>query len=279
MKKKKKYKLQHKKLLRLKTNTLNNNKFLRLIIESEKTITKRRKEFGQIIIEKIIIRRFAEIAKKKKEKWRFFQRQLVKANQFFQKYRPHTFHTHKVSKLASQGNSFSKQYRHDLFTKKIFINYYGGFKRKYLKKQMTILFKTTKSKESYRNLCAQLFESRLDSALKKAYFCSTIKEARQIIRHKHVKVNNRIETNYTYTLKPGDYVKIKKSSWKMIRTKIRKNFIERFNLIIWPTIPDYLSVNYRMLEIIFVDISRFRFSSSFTFKNELERVTESFRRH
>jgi ribosomal protein S4 len=273
------YKQLHKKLLRLKANPLNNNKFLKLILESVRTKTVYRRIAGQVVKKEIVLRRFAEIAKKKRKKWEPFLRMLVKANKFFQKYRPYTFHSHNVSKFASQGNSFTKQYRKDLITKKIFNNYYGGLRRKYLKKQMTKVFKSSQLKNSSRNICAELFESRLDSVLKKASFCSTIKEARQIIKHKHIKVNGTIESNYAHILKQGDYVQVKHCSRSIIKPKLKNKFSENFNLVIWPLNPGYLNINYNTLEIVFGDVNGFRFSSSFTFKNDLERVVESHYRH
>lgn len=273
------YKQLHKKLLRLKSNPLNNNKFLKLILESERNKTVYQNIGGQTVRKEIVIKRFAEVAKKKRKKWEPFLRLLVKANKFFQKFRPYTFHTHSVSKFASQGNSFTKQYRKDLLTKKIFNNYYGGLKRKYLKKKMTAIFNSPHLKRSSRNICAQIFESRLDSVLKKANFCSTIKEARQIINHGHILVNGIIESNYAHGLKQGDYVQVKPSSRNILKRKLKNKFSSNFNLLIWPMNPDYLDINYNTLEIVFGNINGFKFSSSFAFKNDIERVIESHRRH
>lgn len=279
LKRKPHYKELQKKLIRLKANPLSNHKFLKLILQS----TKKKKIYeivdGRIKKRTIIIKRFAEIPKKKRKKWGLFLRLLEKSNKFFQKYRPYTFHKYKVSKLASPGNSFIKQYKNDLFTKKIFTNYYGNLKKKYLKKQMTEIFKSSKHKKNYKNICVEFFESRLDSVLRKSNFCSTIKEARQMIRHRHIKVNGIVENNYAHILKQGDSVMIKPCSHSIIRSNIRNKFTRNFNLVIWPMHFEYLNINYRTLEIIFGNINKTRFSSSFPFRLGVSRVVESCSRH
>ena len=273
-----KYKFLQKKLVRLKINPLNNNKFLDLIITSEEKKVIYQKIAGQVIEKEIIIRRFEEIAKQRKQKWETFIQFQVKTNKFFQKYKPYTLNHYDVSYFASQGNSFRKNFRKDLFSKKIFNIFYGGLKRKYLKKQMTHIYRT-KQKEESRNLCIELFESRLDSVLRRARFCSTIKDARQVIAHKHVYVNKKIESNYSYILKQGDLIQINPKSLKSIKTKLNNQFKVCFNSVFWPIIPYYLNVNYITFDIIFGNIKKFNFSSTFNFKNSNDKVVESYYRH
>lgn len=278
----KKYKLLHKKLLRLRTNPFRSQKFLKLILYSKQEKIRYKKISGQLVKESITLKRFQEVAKNKREKWKFFLRTLVKTNKFFQKYKPYTFHHQSVSKFANQGNSFKKQFRKDLFTKKIFNNFYGGLKKKPLKKQMSKIYKQILQKEAFRSSASasiQLFESRLDSVLKRANFCFSIKEARQAITHKHVQVNGKIETNYSYNLKQGDHVKISLKSREIIRTKIENQFKKSINRVLWPMAPDYLNIDYDTLEIIFGKIQGFNFSFSFHFKNNNERIVENHYRH
>ena len=185
LEKKNKKKHPHKKLLRLKTNPLNNSKFLQITVEEKeklytKKITNRYTKETNIIQRTYTKRHFVEIEKKKKKKWETFLKILVKANDFYQKYKPYTFQS--ISKFASQGNSFKKQFKKNLFTKKIFNIYYGGLKKKPLKKQMTKIYKSFRYKNNTNNICLETFESRLESVLKKTNFCSTIKEAKQIIK-------------------------------------------------------------------------------------------------
>lgn len=268
----KKKKLLHKKLVRLKVNPLNNNKFLELVVESERTKVIFKNIGGQIVKTEITIKRFAEMGKQKKEKWNLFLRFLQKANTFFRKYRPYTFNNYDVSKFASQGNSYKKFFKKNLLTKKTFNHFYGGFQKKYLKKQMAKIYMSSKMKNSSK-LCIEFFESRLDSVLKRAKFCSTIKEARQLIYHRHIKVNRKTKNNYSYQLRTGDLINFKNmKSRELVKIKLLKQFKERFDSVLWPMVPSYLNVNYTTLEIVFGNIEHFNFSSSFPFKNDISSI-------
>jgi ribosomal protein S4 len=279
--KKKKNKFLQKKLLRLKTNPLNSNKFLKPHFKLVKKIIYSPRGYGKFVQKVITLQHFSEIAKARTEKWKNFLELLVKSVKFFKKYRPYTFHHHSVSNFASSGNSFKKQFKKDLFTKKIFNYFYGNLHRKPLKKTMDQIYNSKQIKNSYRNLCTEYFESRLDAVLKRTYFCLSIKEAKQTIMHKHVLINNKVETNHSYILKQGDLIQINSQSRQFIKARLQIHLNKLFdnNCIIWPMLPSYLNINFRTLEIIFGDIKNFKFSNSFTFKNENERVVESYYRH
>lgn len=277
--KKKKNKFLQKELVRLNANPFNSNKFLKLTLETiEKNIYSRDSR-GMPVVKTIFIKRFIEKKKTKKEKWRYFLQLLEKSNKFYNKYKPYTFNHHKVSVFASPGNSFKKQFRKDLLTKKFFSYFYGRLQRKPLKKKMTQIYKIKQVRNSYRTLCTEYFESRLDAVLKKTYFCSTIKEAKQTIVHKHILVNDKIETNYSHILKQGDLIVISPKSRQMVKRQIRNYFKKCAHKIIWPISPSYLSINYNTLEVIFGKVRKFNFSNSYSFKNENERVVESYYRH
>lgn len=276
--KKKKYKLLYKKLIRLKVNPLNNNKFLELKLESEREKTVYQKIGAQVIKKTIVMKRFGEVPKLKKKKWETFLRLLVKANRFFQKYKPYTLYHYNSSKFASQGNSFKKKFRNDLLAKKTFNYFYGGLRRKYLKKRMKKIYNSKQMKNS-RDLCIELFESRLDSVLRQAKFCSTIKDAKQLIAHRHIRVNKKIEKNCSYILKQGDLIQINFKSRKIIKSRLNDQFKKQFNSTLWPKVPNYLAVNYKTLNIIFGNLQNFNFAASYTFKNDNNQVVETYHRH
>ena len=273
----KNHKLFYKNLLRLKVNPLNNNKFLKLTeYEIPKQISK--KINGKTVYETIYLKRYKETGKLKKKKWKPFIQRLERSNHFFQKYKPYSFNHYSSTKFASTGNSLKKKFKNDLLTKKTFNYFYGNLNRKYLKKQMATIYKSNQIKNT-RNLCIETFESRLDSVLRRARFCSTIENARQLILHKHIKVNNKIETNYSYILKQGDLIEIKNKSRKIIKNKLNNLLKEHYNKIFWPLVPSYLVVNYRTLNIIFGNIQNFNFSSLFTFRNDTDRVIDCYFRN
>ena len=272
-----KYKLFYKSILRLKVNPLNNNKFLKLT-EYEVPRQTSNKIGGKIIQKTIHLKRYKEIGRLHKQKWKGFIRRLEKANNFFQKFKPYTFNHYSSTKFASPGNSFKKGFRNDLLTKKTFNYFYGELSRKYLKKQMTEIYKARQIRTS-RNLCIEIFESRLDSVLKRARFCSTIKDARQLISHRHVKVNKKIEINYSCVLKQGDLIEIDIESRKIVKNKLNSFLKENYNKVLWPAVPDYLVINYRTLNIVFGNIKDFNFSSLLNFKNDTDKVIGSYYRN
>lgn len=273
----KKYKLFYKSITRLKVNPLNNNKFLKL---TEYKIPRQifQNIDGKIIKKTIFLKRYKEVGKLKKQKWETFIRRLEKKTYFFQKYKPYTFNNYSSAKFASPGNSFKKSFKNDLLTKKTFSYFYGELKRNYFKKKMTLIYKAKQAKNS-RNLCIEMFESRLDSVLKRAKFSSTIKDARQLITHQHVKVNGKMETNYSCLLKQGDLVQINVKSQKIVKNKLNNILKENFHKVLWPFVPNYLVINYRTLNIVFGNIQDFNFSSLLNFKNETDKVIHSYYRN
>lgn len=272
-----KYKLLYKNISRLKVNPLNNRKFLKLAeYEISKQISQ--KVGGKLIQKTINLKRYKEVARLHKEKWKLFIRRLEKKNRFFQKYKPYTFNQYTSTKFASSGNSFKKKFKNDLLTKKTFSYFYGNLRRKFLKRQMSLIYNSKQAKDS-RALCIEMFESRLDSVLQRSKFCSTIKEARQLITHRHVVVNKKIETNYSCILKQGDLIQIKSSSRYLVKKKINNQLKENFNKVLWPTVPNYLIINYRTLNIIFGKIENFNFSALLNFKNETDKVINSYYRN
>ncbi len=61
----------------------------------------------------------------------------------------------------------------------------------------------------------KILESRLDNVVYRLGFASSRKQARQLIRHRHIIVNERLVDIPSYMLAAGDIVKIKDKSKKM----------------------------------------------------------------
>ncbi|NIP59294.1 MAG: 30S ribosomal protein S4 [Gemmatimonadetes bacterium] len=61
------------------------------------------------------------------------------------------------------------------------------------------------------NLLA-LLESRLDNVVFRMGFAQSRKQARQLVRHRHVEVNGRVTDIPSYQVKPGDEIAVKASS-------------------------------------------------------------------
>ena len=61
-----------------------------------------------------------------------------------------------------------------------------------------------------------LLESRLDNVIYRAGFASTRPQARQLVSHRHFKINGKFVDVPSYKVKPGDLIEIKDASQDLI---------------------------------------------------------------
>lgn len=82
-----------------------------------------------------------------------------------------------------------------------------------LEKQFRNLFiKASRKKGVTGEVFLQFLESRLDNTIFRMGFAPTRRAARQLVSHKHVKVNGRICNISSVLLRPGDTVEIREKS-------------------------------------------------------------------
>jgi len=215
-----KYKPIYKKFLRLKENIQNKN-----------------------------LRKFLNF---KRNKWQNFIKRLVKFNYRKKKYYNDFFFlpkfgvyrmydTNKYLLQYSSGISKKKKYRFYLVQKQLFNYFYGGLPNSYIKNLVKTSFKS-----SVKNTFTNSLESRLDTILYRSNFAISIRNARQLVRHKHIQVNGTLITNYSYTMKKGDLLKVNLHSIPLIK----HNIIYSNS---WPIPLSYLTINYRTLEVCYND--------------------------
>ncbi len=186
----------------------------------------------------------------RKQKWRKFQQYSKNQLKFFKRFKIKDQFQLSVSKFTSRGNSFQKTFRNNLHQRKIFSLFYGGLKKKYLKKHISRSISTKKSvltSSDFRHSILKVFESRLDTVLHRANFSLSIKGARQFILHGHVSVNEEIVRTGSYLLQNNDLIEI--TSNIKARDLVKKN-LDRSNF--WPIPPKHLILNYRTLQVLFV---------------------------
>jgi len=58
----------------------------------------------------------------------------------------------------------------------------------------------------------RLLETRLDNVVYRAGFASSRREARQLVRHRHVEVNGRVVNIPSFRVRPGDVVRLREKS-------------------------------------------------------------------
>ena len=192
----------------------------------------------------------------RKKKWEIFLKFVVKRRlRWRRRYRRVDQSLLRVSKFASRGNSFKKQFRKYLMRVKTLNLFYGGFKKKSFKKLILEtknsnpnLSKLKNKKKIYlnQNLKGLLkLEQRLDVVLYRSKFSESMKQARQLIAHGHVMVNNTKIRSHSILLKYGDTISI--TSNQKARNIIKHNIMKSS---FWPIPPKFLKINYKTLNII-----------------------------
>lgn len=82
-----------------------------------------------------------------------------------------------------------------------------------LERQFRNLFFKAHSKEGVTGeILLQLLESRLDNTIYRMGFARTRRQARQLVTHRHIAVNNQIVNIPSYSLRPGDVVALRPKS-------------------------------------------------------------------
>jgi small subunit ribosomal protein S4 len=177
--------------------------------------------------------------------------------------------------FISRNNSFRRKYKYTLEMKKKISLFYGNLTTKYIKQQISVALKTqsflSNNRINLNSYFIKLFEKRLDSVLYRSHFTLSLRNARQLISHRHVFVNNQIVTNSSYILKTGDLIEINLKIYSLI-----DDYISRSNL--WSFPPKYLQVNYKTLQIVFLDEEKsWNNSMSFPFWVDVRSIVKFYR--
>ncbi len=78
-----------------------------------------------------------------------------------------------------------------------------------------------------------LLETRLDNVVYRMGFASTRAEARQLVSHKAIIVNNQITNIPSYHVQPGDEIKIREKSKKQQRIVDSLGVAEQYGFPVW----------------------------------------------
>jgi small subunit ribosomal protein S4 len=78
-----------------------------------------------------------------------------------------------------------------------------------------------------------LLETRLDNVVYRMGFASTRAEARQLVSHKAILVNNEVTNIPSYHVQPGDEIKIREKAKKQQRVIDALNVAEQYGFPVW----------------------------------------------
>lgn len=90
-------------------------------------------------------------------------------------------------------------------------------------------------------------ESRLDNVIYRMGFASSRKEARQIVRHRHVQVNERTVNVPSYQVQPGDEIRLREKSKDILPVQVALESKTRPTAVNWLAV-DEGSRTGRMVE-------------------------------
>jgi len=120
---------------------------------------------------------------------------------------------------------------------------------KQIKKQVTFVVKRKNiiknSQIKVNQFFLNLMEKRLDVVLYRSHFILSIRNAQQLILHKHIQVNGLTTTNPSHIIKKGDLITISPKIQYLVYCNVIQSHI-------WPLPPKYLQINYRTFEIMFI---------------------------
>ena len=105
-------------------------------------------------------------------------------------------------------------------------------------------------------LFLEFFERRLDTILYRSKFSPSIRNARQLISHGIISVNNKPVRIKSYELKTGDLITVNPKYSNLIKVNLKKSEI-------WPIPPKYLTINYKTMQIVLNDMKHTNFSLKF----------------
>ena len=193
-----------------------------------------------------------KILKFNKKKWQkliFFLKRTTKTRNKIYKF--FDFNLYFISKFSTV---FKKQHKYNLQTKQKLSLFYGGLTKKYMKKLTKVDLEKNKAKSLMYGL-----ENRLDTILYRSHFSSSLRTSRQLISHGQILINKKQIKNSSYKVQPGDSI--------TVSPKIK--FLIKFNLgnsSLWPLPPKNLCINYKTLQIIYIEnINRVSLSTYFPF--------------
>lgn len=184
----------------------------------------------------------------KKKKWNKYVNYFSKLNKLKKNNCYYKFYDQRSYNVSRFLNKFKNSFRVNLSEKRRFKLLYGNLKVNYIKKLVNYSFLQSKfdlKTSNIKNHFICLLESRLDIILLKSYFAINIRNARQLIAHGNIKVNNKIVKNNSLILKVGDKITVTQNAQALLEYRLINNCI-------WTLPPKYLQIDYKIFQIIIV---------------------------
>lgn len=135
-------------------------------------------------------------------------------------------------------SDYGRQLREKQKVKRI----YGILERQFRR----YFFEADRRKGNTGETLLKLLEARLDNVVYRMGFGSTRSEARQLVSHKTITVNNKVVNIASYQVKPGDMIAIREKSKKQARIAEALSLAQQLNF------PSWVSVNVKKFEGVYI---------------------------
>jgi ribosomal protein S4 len=176
----------------------------------------------------------------RKKKWQKFKRLTLK-------FKKKNFYDPISYSLFNFKNFFSKKFKYNLQNKQRLSFFYGKLRKSYLKKIVKLILKKFKNLNLHATiLFIKKLETRLDTTLYRSHFSYSFNNARQLISHKKVYVNNKIVQHNSYLLKKGDLITLDRNVFEFVKDNVLKS---KF----WPIPPKHVHINYKTFQILVIE--------------------------
>lgn len=128
----------------------------------------------------------------------------------------------RVRKGTSRADKKLSNYGMQLLEKQRLRAYYGVLEKQFLR----YVREAKKSKDQTGYALIKILESRLDNLVYRLGFASSIRQARQMVVHGHIKVNDKKIDIPSYRVNAGDVISLKEKSRDI--ELFRNNFLSSF---------------------------------------------------
>ena len=227
--------------------------------------------FKQIIKLRGNIQNRKKLLNFKKKKWKNpiqFYKRKIRVYKNHQKFKPLDQTKYYITRYSTRGTEYKKRFRDKLNARRSLRLLYGGLTDKLLKNKIKNLSKNKKIELELKLL--KSFETRLDSVLYRAKFCTSLRSAGQLIAHGKVYINQHKVTSKSYQVKPGDLISLNTQCLKLYEISIVRS-------LKWPLPPKHLLINYRTMQILFIDnIQQTTLSTLFLFHLKMQKILTNY---
>lgn len=217
----------------------------------------------------------------RKKKWKDLVNRLKKQKLYYNRRKIFNPNGNTIIPLVEwrKPPKFKKRYNYHMKNAKKMNLFYGGLKKKYLRKLIRTIYRQKNNKtrsrilENVSFLFLDFMEKRLESVLRRSFFTRSIKGARQLIMHGHIRVNNQIIKHGSYILKKNDLIEINNKFHKQIARNIQRSRC-------WPTQPPLTSfiTNYKTLQILYLKRSiTDTFTNIFPFRINIRNIIKFYK--